>query len=359
MRTGILGFPQSGKTTLFNLLARAHAPTGAYASAKGGVHVGTVQVPDSRLEALRDLFHPRKYTPARIEYVDLAGAPAAEKGKRDAAASLLPQQITASDLILVVVRAFADEAVPHPRGSVDPLRDLRDFLDELALKDMAVLEGRRERLRKAKQVGAKMDADELTLVERCLDSLQDGVPLRELALSADEDKALRGFQLVTAKPLLVVFNVGEDQVGGGGPAESVEARPHTAAVDICAKAEMEIAELPPEEAREFMELLGITEPGPARVIRTTYELLDLRSFFTVGEDEVRAWNIRRGTRAAQAAGKIHSDLERGFIRAEVIAAKDLLEAGGLAAAKAAHRVRVEGKDYEVQDGDVLNIRFSV
>jgi GTP-binding protein YchF len=356
LRTGILGYPQSGKTTLFNVLARAHAPTGAYASAAGGINVGTVEVPDPRLEALRDMFHPKKYTPARIEFVDLAGN--AVSG-RERGGALLPQQITSSDLILVVVRAFEDPAVPHPRGSVDPMRDLTGFLDELALTDMAVLEGRLERVRKAKKVGAKHDAEEIPVLERCLASLEDGVPLRELELSAEHDRLLRGYQLLTAKPLLAVFNVGDDRARGAGLAGRVEKRPGTAALEICGKAEMEIAELGEAEAREFMELLGIAESGLDQVIRRSYELLGLQPFFTVGEDEVRAWTIARGTRAQQAAGKIHSDLERGFIRAEVVAAQDLLEAGGLAEAKARNLLKVEGKDYVVRDGDVLNIRFSV
>ena len=191
MRTGILGHPQSGKTTLFNILARAHAPTGAFASASGGVNIGAVQVPDARLESLRDLFHPKKYTPARIEYVDLAG-PAGGKEKADA---LLPQQITISDLILVVVRAFENASVPHPRGTVDPMRDLGDFLDELVLKDMAVLDARLQKLRKGKQVGAKQDAEELPLLERCYASLEAGTPMREMKLGVEEERALRGFQL--------------------------------------------------------------------------------------------------------------------------------------------------------------------
>ena len=314
-----------------------------------------VEVPDPRLERLRDLFHPKKYTPARIEYVDLAG----QAGTREKADALLPPQITASDLILAVVRAFENDAVPHPRGAVDPLRDLNGFLDELALKDMAVLDARLAKLRKGKQVGAKLDLDEIPLLERCYAGLEAGTPLRELDFSAEEERTLRGYQLVTAKPLLVVFNTGEDRAGDAELAAAFGERPRAAAVEICGRAEMEIADLPAEEASEFMELLGIRESGLDRVIRTTYSLLGLQSFFTVGEDEVRAWTIPLETRAAQAAGKIHSDLERGFIRAEVVGWKELLDAGGLAEAKAASRIRLEGRDYPVGDGEVLNIRFSV
>lgn len=353
MKTGILGYPQSGKTTLFNLLARAHAPTGAHASASGGVNVGTVQVPDSRLEALREMFHPKKYTPARIEYVDLAGHGSSDDN------ALLPQQLMTADLFLVVVRAFTDANVHHFKDSVDPLRDASTFQDELLLRDMTVLEGRSEKIRKSAQGGDKKAKDEVALLDRCLTALGDGTPLRELEFTEHDEKALRGYQLLSAKPLLVLFNVDDDAASGAGLVEKFEARPHTAAVEIAGKAEMEIAELPEADAGELMDMLGISESGLDRAIRATYELLGLRSFFTVGEDEVRAWNITAGTPAVRAAGKIHSDLERGFIRAETVASSDLLKAGGMAQAKAGNLVRVEGKEYEVQDGDILNIRFSV
>jgi hypothetical protein len=351
MRTGILGHPQSGKTTLFNVLARAHAATGV-ASAAGGINVGTVQVPDARLEALRDLFKPKKFTPARIEFVDLAGPAGGREG------GLLPSQITTADLLLVVVRAFANEAVPHPKG-VDPARDLREVEDELVFKDLTVLEGRTVKVRKLALVGQKESKDELPLLERCMAVLEAGRPLRDETFTEGEARRLRGYQLLSAKPLLVVFNVGEDGVGGAGLAGAVPAAPNRRSLEICAKAEAEITDLSPEEAREFMDLLGIEESGLNRVIRTSYELLGLCSFFTVGEDEVRAWNVTAGTPAVRAAGKIHSDLERGFIRAEVVPSGDLLDAGGLSQAKAKNAVRLEGKDYVVQDGDVLNIRFSV
>ena len=354
MRIGILGYPQSGKTTLFNVLARAHAPTGVGASAAGGIHVGTVQVPDSRLAALRDLFRPKKYTRARIEYVDLVGP----VGKESAGA-LLPPQITTADLLLVVVRAFENPAVPHPKGSVDPMRDLREFEDELLLKDLAVLESRVARVRKTAQVGVKEAKEELPLLEKCMAALEGSEALRDLTFSPEEDRRLRGYQLLTPKPLLVVFNVGEAQVHGAGLAGDLPAEPHTAALEICGTVEMELVDLPEAEAREFMGVLGIHESGLDRVIRTSYELLGLCSFFTVGEDEVRAWPIIDGTPAVRAAGKIHSDLERGFIRAEVVSCGDLLAAGGLTEAKKRNQLRLEGKEYVVRDGDVMNIRFSV
>jgi ribosome-binding ATPase len=351
VRTGILGHPQSGKTTLFNVLARSHAPTGMAASTAGGIQLGTVQVPDSRLAALRDLFQPKKYTPARIEYVDLAGQPA--KG------ALLPQQITTADLLLLVVRAFDNLAVPHPKGSVDPLRDLAELKDELLLKDLAVLESRLTKVRKTAQIGQKESKEELPILEKCAAALESGKALRDLTFSADEDRRLRGYQLLTEKPLLTVFNVNEDAVQGAGLADKVAPAPHTAALEISGKVEMDLVDLEETEAKEFMQVLGIQESGLDRVIHTSYALLGLRSFFTVGEDEVRAWTITEGTPAVRAAGKIHSDLERGFIRAEVVSSRDLLASGGLHEAKAKNLLRVEGKDYVVQDGDVLNIRFSV
>jgi GTP-binding protein YchF len=239
------------------------------------------------------------------------------------------------------------------------MRDLRDFQDELVLRDLAVLEARAHKIRKAAQVGQKDAKEELPLLERCLATLEAETPLRNETFSEDEEKRLRGYGFLTAKPLLVVFNVGEDQVGESKFASAFAESPHTAAIEICAKAEMEIADLPEAEAKEFMEMLGITESGLDQVIRGSYELLGLRSFFTVGDDEVRAWNITAGTPAVRAAGKIHSDLERGFIRAEVVTSQELLDSGGLAEAKAKNLLRVEGKEYEVLDGDVLNIRFSV
>ena len=352
MRIGILGHPQSGKTTLFNVLARGHASTGAGASTSGGLNVGTVQVPDARLAALRDLFRPKKYTPARIEYVDLAGPPAKE-------GTLLPQQITTTDLLLVVVRAFESLAVPHPKGSVDPMRDLREFEDELLLKDLAVLEPRVDRVRKTARSGQKEAKEELPLLEKCVAALEASEALRDIPFGAEEARRLRGYQLLTAKPLLAVFNVGEEQAQGAGWAGELPTQPGTAALEICGKVEMELLDLPESEAQEFMRELGIHESGMDRVIRTSYQLLGYCSFFTVGEDEVRAWTITEGMTAVRAAGKIHSDLERGFIRAEVVASGDLLSAGGLAEAKKRNLLRLEGKEYVVLDGDVLNIRFSV
>jgi ribosome-binding ATPase YchF (GTP1/OBG family) len=241
---------------------------------------------------------------------------------------------------------------------VDPHRDLTDFLDELILKDLAVVETRLGKVRKAVDVGVKGMKDELPLLERCITTLEAGTPLRDVDFNEEDEKVLRGYGLLTAKPLLIVFNVG-DETTTRSLVDGVSADPRRRALEINGKAEMELAELPEEEAQEFVHALGIAESGLVRVIHASYELLGFRSFYTVGEQEVRAWTITAGTSALGAADKIHSDIARGFIRAEVLSASDLLDAGGWPGAKAQKLIRVEGREYVVQEGDVLNIRFSV
>lgn len=361
MRIAIMGFPQSGKTTLFNVLARAHAPTGHYASASGGLNVGTVSVPDARLEKLRDLFQPKKYTPARVEYVDFAGA--LPSGK-DASEALYPPQLRAAELIVCCLRAFRDEAVPHPFDSIDPARDRKRFDEELLLKDLGVIENRVTRLEKNARLGVgKDEAQELALLKKCQAALEAETPLRELEFSREEIRLLKGFQLLTAKPLLHVVNIDERDLPDGPEAlktmQAQPSRPHTALVAVAARTEMELAGLEGAEREEFMTLLGITESSLERLIRISYDLLGLCSFFTVGEDEVRAWPIPRESRAVEAAGEIHSDLARGFIRAEVSRWDELLEAGSHSVLRDRGKLRLEGKEYLVRDGDILNIRFSV
>jgi len=362
MRIAIMGFPQSGKTTLFNVLARADAKTGAFAGGAGGLNIGTVSVPDERLEKLRDLFTPKKYTPARVEYVDLAGAQpsARQQGKE----SLYPPQLTSAELIVCAVRAFRDDAVAHPFDTVDPARDIRSFGEEILLRDLGVVENRMTRLEKNARIGAgKDEAVEMALLRRCREALEAETPLREIELSEDETRRLKGFQFLTAKPLLTVLNIGESDLPDGHPdfekLRSAAEGPGKAFVQVAARTEMELAALEGQEREEFMGLLGIRESSLDRMIRHSYDLLGLCSFFTVGPDEVRAWTIEKGTRAVDAAGVIHSDLSRGFIRAEVARWDELLEAGGYAELRDRGRLRVEGKEYPVADGDILNIRFSV
>ena len=362
MRIAIMGFPQSGKTTLFNVLARAHAPTGQFASSSGGLNIGTVSVPDERLEKLRDLFTPKKYTPARVEYVDLAGPP---PGKGEGAEALYPPQLRAAELIVCCLRGFRDESVVHPAGSFDLERDRRSFDEEIIFRDMTVLDTRIQRLEKSSRLGAasKDDPKELPLLLRCREALEAETPLREIEFDAEDERRLKGFQLLTAKPILYVANIDEQDLPDKSEAAArmiaAPSRPGSAVVAVAAKTEMELAALEGAERQEFMDLLGIRESSLDRLIRISYELLGLCSFFTVGPDEVRAWTIPIDSRAVDAAGEIHSDLARGFIRAEVCRWDDLLAAGGTAPLRDKGKLRLEGKEYRVADGDVLNIRFSV
>ncbi|RMH22908.1 MAG: redox-regulated ATPase YchF [Acidobacteria bacterium] len=355
MQLGILGLPKAGKTTLFNILTAARQSTDKFAASKE-THVAVAKVPDRRLERLRDLYRPRRYLPATIEYVDIPGI---EKGGQS---SLDLGRLRNVDALVHVVRAFDDPELVHPEGSVDPARDVELVDLELVLADHGVVERRLERLaRKAKgKLSSEETRERQLLAERILPALEDERPLRTLELGADDEKRLRGFQLLSAKPMLLVLNVGEDDLGsatceGFGLSEDACRR----AVIVSAPIEDEIAQLAPAEQGELLAELGLEEPSLDRVLRASYELLGLISFFTVGDDEVRAWTIRRGTVARDAAGTIHSDLARGFIRAEVVGWQELLDAGSWSACRERGLLRLEGKGYEVKDGDVINVRFNV
>jgi GTP-binding protein YchF len=318
------------------------------------VNVGVVDVPDPRLAPLAAMFRPRKTTPARVEYIDQATTSAGE--------SYAPA-LYQSDLLLVVLRAFEDPGVPHPLGSVDPARDAKRFLEDMILRDLALVEGRLERVAKQTRVGAGGAlGKERDLLARAKAALEAETPLRRAGLAADDEVSLRGFQLLTLRPVLFVVNLGEGAIGAEGSealARLQSGFPDEVSTEMCAKVEMEIAALDGEERLEYMRLVGIPEPSVDRLIRVSYGLLGLESFFTVGPDEVRAWTIRKGTKAQEAAGVIHSDLARGFIRAEVFPVDDLLAHGGIPALREKGLLRVEGRDYVVKDGDVLNVRFSV
>ncbi len=358
MRLGILGLPQSGKTTIFNALTRGHAPTGTMIG--GGrfeVHTGVVSVPDSRVDALTAMFKPRKTIYTQVTYADIAGLEGAA-GKGELSGSLLAE-LRQMDGLLLVVRCFASEAVPHPSGSVDALRDLGAMQAEVLLNDQISVERKIERLRDELRKGGARDKAQATreveFFERLNTALAAEQPLRDLDLTPEDVRTLSGFGLLTQKPLLVVWNLGEGQ----SPPPEPGAQPHTAFVGLQGKIEMEIAQLAPQEAQAFLTEYGIGEPSLNRVIRLSYDLLGLLSFFTVGEDEVRAWTVRRGALAPEAAGEIHTDMLKGFIRAEVVHYDDLTALGGMAEARAKGRLRLEGKDYPVKDGDILTIRFNV
>jgi GTP-binding protein YchF len=366
MQIAIVGLAGSGKTTVFNTLTRGHADTGGFGGME--LHVGVVKVPDDRLDKLAAIFKPKKIIQADVTYVDLPAPPASSEGHvgtEDLPAEHLAR-LRDSDALLHVVRAFEDPANPHPEGSVDPARDI-DRLDvEFMLADLALVDRRLERLKQSGRHGTPAEKEsnerEEAVLVRLKAALEAGSPIRDVGLDLDEEKAIRGFRFLTQKPVLVLLNVGEGDLGGAG--ERVAALGATydhrqSLVDVLsAKIEMELGELEPDEAAVFMEELGIAESGLDRVIALSYRLLGLISFLTAGPDEVRAWPIREGSNAVDAAGAIHSDLAKGFIRAETIGYEELLTLGSMADAKRAGKLRSEGKTYRVRDGDVVEILFS-
>jgi ribosome-binding ATPase len=360
LRAGLIGFPSAGKTALFQLLTSAReAPRSA---GKSEANVGVSRVPDERLDRLSALFNPRKHVPATVEFADIAGVGGARTG---AQALLDVAPFRNADALLHVVRLFREPSVPHPAGSVDPGRDVRAMEDEVILADLGVVERRLERLdRDLKKANSADLRAEHQILERCRTALEDGRPLRALGLEGDDARRLKGFQFLSAKPLLLVLNLDEadlpraDEAVALAGLESVMSGAGTRAVPICARIELEIAQLEPADAAAFMADLGLRESGLDRVIRASYDLLGYISFFTVGEDECRAWSIPRGTSAHLAAGEIHSDISRGFIRAEVVRYEHLLARGTLAACREHGELRLEGKEYIVLDGDVINFRHA-
>lgn len=354
MQMGILGFPKVGKTTLFNLLTSAQEKTSKHASSNG-VHVGVAGVPDLRLERLRDLFNPRRFTPATVTYVDIPGL-----RKGEGTSSLDLARLREVDALMHVVRAFGDPEILHPEGEVDPARDL-ELLDlELMLADHDLVSRRLERLQQAMKRGlsAAEKDEQRVLQEIVLPALDHQRPVRELDLEPAEERLLRGFQLLSAKPLLLAINVGEDDLAAFD-LDEIGIPAGVKAIVVSATIEAEIATLQAAEQAEFLESVGLQEPSLHRIIRASYDLLGLISFFTVGEDEVRAWTIRRGTTARRSARTIHSDLERGFIRAEVVPWNDLVALRSMAACREKGVLRLEGKDYLTADGDVMHIRSGV
>lgn len=368
LRLVIVGLPKSGKTTVFNALTRAEAKTSAYASggAEDEPNLASVKVPDERLDRLVAMFKPKRTVPADVQYVDVAGLAkgVSEKGIGGALLGHLQQ----ASALVHVVRAFADANVPHPEESVDPLRDIETLQLEFQFNDLAQIEKRLVRvaagIQKLRGPERELHEREQAVLLRLKDALEAGTPVREVEMDAEEGKLLRGFGFLTGKPLLVLLNVGEDQIGEAARdliarAEAQFSRPGVAFDALAGKIEMEIGQLDPDDARVFMDELNITESGLDRVIRRSYALLGLISFFTVGPDECRAWTITRGTAAQQAAGEIHSDIERGFIRAEVVAYPAMIAAGSFPEAKKAGTHRLEGKQYLVQDGDIIEFLFNV
>ena len=370
LKCGIVGLPLSGKSTVFNVITRAGAEVKPYASGKTEPNQALVSVPDRRFDRLVEIFKPRKETPATVEFVDLAGL-SKDASKGAGLGNSFLSFVSESDALLHVVRAFANPSVPHPENSVDPLRDWQIVEMELIYRDLGVIENRLSRLdeKAAKKKMSPAENAEAGLLRALQEHLMEERPLREYPLTAEQKKDLSGFAFLTLKPELVALNLDDSRTGGvslAAPFEAAMEEKGVKVVRVFGSIEMELAQLEPEEQEEFMRglaidaLLGTTEPGRDRLIHGAYRLLGLISFFTSGADEVRAWTLRDGETAVDAAGTIHSDLARGFIRAQVVSYDDFIASGEtMAGCRDRGVLRLEGKDYLVRDGDMIEIRFNV
>ena len=363
---GIIGLAKSGRTTIFNALTKGKAETGSYVQEGLAPHIGIAKVPEPRLKMLADILHPKKLVPAEVTYID-TGAQVKGLVKDKAISGQSLAQLSNADALINVVRAFTDESIPHIEGSLDIERDITTMNLELAFSDLALLERRLERieiaLKGAKQPERQVLLHEQEMLTRIKADLEKEASIRELSLTTDEARTIANYQFLTAKPLLVVVNIGEEQLS---QAEALEAelsshysRPKCGIITLCGKLEMELAQLDDSAAEELRAEFGLKESGLDRIIKLSYELLGLISFFTTVSGEVKAWSIQSGTNALKAAGKIHSDMERGFIRAEVISYDDLVKCGSLSEARKKGLLRLEGKNYIVQDGDVITFLFNV
>ncbi|HZT32271.1 MAG TPA: redox-regulated ATPase YchF [Bryobacteraceae bacterium] len=355
MKTAIIGLPMTGKTSLFTILTGVHRETRIGSTA---ARTGVTRVPDARLEELARLFEPPKVTHATVEYVDMPSI--SKESLRDPA---YVASLRVVDAFAHVLRLFEDDTIPHEKGGIDPLRDLEDVEMELILSDLVVVEKRLERLEKDRKKIKSADLDrEFDLLEKCKALLEANTPLRQLVLDAEDDKRIRGFQFLSQKPMLYVLNLGENEAAKLHEREEeyhrgpLAGRAHTAVTAVCGKIEAELAELPAADQKDYLASYGLVESGLERLISATYALLGLMSFLTAGETEVRAWTIPVNSTAVKAAGAIHSDFEKKFIRAEVVNWKSLVELGGYPGVREKGLLRLEGKDYIVKDGDVLVIR---
>ncbi|MCJ7604967.1 MAG: redox-regulated ATPase YchF [Dehalococcoidales bacterium] len=366
INVGIIGLPQSGKTTVFNAFTGGVTDTSRRTPEGQAPNIGIVKVPDSRLQVLTDMFHPRKTVPIEVKFIDVSASVKGLAENKGFAGELL-NQLSAVDTLVAVIRAFESNSILHPEGSLDVRRDIATMNLELTFSDLAIIERRLERieasLKSARPAERQAFQRERELMQKFKAALENETPFRDMELDAADMKAVSQFQFLSAKPLLVAVNIGEEQLGqaeelaAGLNAEFQTARYRVSA--FCGKLEEELALMDGAEAREFRDDYGLTESGLERAIRLSYEISEMISFFTVGDDECRAWPLKRGTPAQKAAGKIHSDLEKGFIRAETISYENLVKCGSLAEGRKRGVLKQEGKDYIVRDGDVISVLFNV
>ncbi len=363
MEIGIIGLPRSGKTTIFNAVTKGNLAVAGYSDKP---NVGVAKVPDERLDTLAEMYKPRRVVPAQVTYTDVPPPPEGFGKTRGIGGEYL-NALQSTDALLVVARAFDDPSVAHVDETIDPLRDTENMLMELVFSDLEILARRLDKIEEGFKGAKPQERDSLTqekqLLQRIKEQLDAGIALKDQELSPDEAKRISGFGFLSMKPLIVVMNIGEGQLAQKDALEKqlvgAVSGQHVRTAVICAQLEMELAQMDPEEEREFRQDLGAGESSLSRIVRLSYDVVDQISFFTVGEDEVRAWEIPRSTIAQQAAGTIHSDLERGFIRAEVIPYEDLVQCGGLVEAKKRGVLRQEGRDYVLNDGEIMHVLFNL
>ncbi|MBI5640627.1 MAG: redox-regulated ATPase YchF [Nitrospirae bacterium] len=361
MKIAITGLANSGKTTIFNALTGLNLETTIYATVASEPHMGVVKVPDSRIDRLVEIYKPKKTTYATVEYIDYIGLTKGDVEQNRKVFDLIKD----ADAIVQVVRGFEEESIAHPLGKVDPKRDIGTLELELIFGDLELVEKRLERMEQGAKRGKKPDEAEKKLLLKCKEVLEAEKPLRDVVFSDEEQKAMSHLQFMSIKPEVIVLNISEQDMNAEKTAalvseiEGLFSGGQVKVLSLCGKIEMEIAQLSPDEAEVFLDDLKIKEPALNRLIRVSYDLLGLISFLTSGEDEVRAWTIKKGMSAQKAAGRIHSDIERGFIRAEVVSFDDFMAQGSMAGAREKGLLRLEGKTYEVKDGDIINFRFNV
>lgn len=365
MKLAIIGLSNSGKTTVFNALTGQRLETTIYPTVSGEPNYGVVKVPDYRIDRLAEIYKPKKTTYATVEYIDYIGITKGDIAQNNMVFNLIKD----ADAIVHVVRAFKEDSVSHPMNEINPLRDIETVELELIFGDLEFIEKRLARMEEGAKKGKKPNEAEKKLLIKCRDALEKGIPLRNIKFDGDEQKAMKPLQFISTKPGIIVLNIGEEDLNtdrqgnllkdaemyldNKGLADTIRA------VSLCGKIEMEIAQLSPDVAKQFLDDLGIEEPALNKLIHVCYDILGFISFFTYVGDEVKAWTITKGTNAQRAAGKVHSDMERGFIRAEVISFEDFISYGSMAAARDRGLLRLEGKTYEVKDGDIISFRFNV